>query len=161
MYYDMNLKRIKRRIKYFFDTFPLFSQLWNEYHNPIYYWWKAKKYFKFPSIRFYKGKKTWFFGLPIRNEYYNRFIDIRFSGLGWKDKYDSPRLEWQPYISILFFRKYQLIWSFVYEPDHTWEAILDFLYYSKSISKAIENNTWTRIPTGEKITVINNVKKID
>lgn len=154
----MNLKRIKYKIKYFINTLP-FTKLWNEYHNPIYYWWKVRKYFKFPSIRFYKGKKTWFFGLPIRNDCYNRFIDIRLSGLGWKDKYNSPRFEWHPYIMIMFFRKWQIIWIFYYKPDHTWEAILDYLYYGKSIEEAIEDNTWVNVNTKEEITIMHNLKK--
>lgn len=133
-------------------------QIWNIYHNPIYYWWKVRKYFKFPSILFYKGKKVWFFGLPISDKYYNKFIDIRFSGLGWKDKYSTPRLEWQPYISILFLNKYHLVWSFVYNPDYTWEAILDILYYGKTLEQAIVDNTWININENKQIIIKPNLR---
>ena len=41
-------------------------ELWNEYHNPFYVWWKYRKYFKFPNIKTHIRKLTWFFGFPIR-----------------------------------------------------------------------------------------------
>ena len=71
-------------------------EIWNEYHNPFYIWWKCRKYFKFPNIKIHTGGLTWFFGYPICKEYLNKFIDFRMSALGWKDKYNSPRHEWDP-----------------------------------------------------------------
>lgn len=140
---------------------------WNEYSNPIYHWWKARKYFQFPYIKFYMGKPHWFFGFPINKKYINPFIDIRSSAVGWKDKYDSPRHEWNPYISITFFRKFRLLWIFTYCNDRsnliydtaTWEAILDYIYYNKNIEQCIKNNTWGETSTEYRPCVKNNIKK--
>lgn len=52
------------------------------------------------------------FGLPARRDYYNPVIDIGFHALGWKDKWDSPRHEWDPMICITFFRTWHLLWIF-------------------------------------------------
>ena len=120
-------------------------ELWNEYHNPFYVWWKCRKYFTFPSIKTYIGKLTWFFGFPIRTDYLNKFVDFRISALGWKDKYDSPRHEENPLFVLKFFRwKMQLEWTtndclsdVIY-----WETILDVVYYGKSMRDAIDSNTW-------------------
>lgn len=137
----MIIENIKRKIK-----------LWNEYNNPFYYWWKARKYFKRPKIHFIYGKNVWFFGLPVRRDYYNPVISIRSESLGWKWKYDEVRHEWDPYIQICLFRKYHLIWIFnwVNKKDEysntrsmaTWEAILDYLYNGKTIEECINNHRW-------------------
>ena len=37
-------------------------EIWNEYRNPFYIWWKCRKYFKFPNIKIHTGGLTWFFG---------------------------------------------------------------------------------------------------
>ena len=140
------------RLSYFFKYKLPFSKYWNEYHNPLYHWWKVRKYFKKPKCHFYKGKITWFFGFPMRKDYLNPILDIRFSALGWKSKWNDFRHEWDPYISIVFFRKWQLLWIFNWiDPNNkdsgiksmaTWEAILDVLYNKKSLSESIEDNTW-------------------
>lgn len=144
---------------------------WNEYHNPFYYWWKARKYFKRPKIHFICGKDIWFFGLPVRKDYYNSIISIRSESLGWKWKYDEVRHEWDPYFQIVFFRKYHLIWLFnwINKKDEysntrsmaTWEAILDYLYNKKTIEECINEHRWVG-KYGEKdeyvITINENVK---
>lgn len=125
-----------------------FTKIWREYHSPYYCWNKVKKYFKKPDAYFYKGKIQWFYGFPMKKNYLNSIIDIRFRNLGWKDKYDSPRFEWNPYISIVFFRKYQLLWTFFYDKNDycknmaTWEAILGMIYYNKSINEVYLDNLW-------------------
>ena len=137
-------------------------EIWNEYHNPFYIWWKCRKYFKFPSIKTYIGKLTWFFGFPIRDEYLNKFVDFRISALGWKDKYDSPRHEWDPYISIVLFRKWQLLILFGYwgktndgvKDLATWEAMLDYLYYNIPIDKLINRHTWGSINEDKEVITI-------
>ena len=157
------------RLSSFFKCkIPFISKLWNEYHNPWYHWWKVRKIFKRPKCHFYKGKITWFFGFPCRSNYLNSIVDIRFSSLGWKDKYSSPRHEWDPYISIVFFRKWQLLWIFNWVDKNdeysntrsmaTWEAILDHLYYKKSIDWCKRNHVWGTFTKDERITIDNNLK---
>lgn len=159
------------RLLYFFKhKIPFVSKLWNQYHNPWYYWWKARKYFKRPKAHFHIGKIEWFFGFPCRKDYLNSIIDFRMSGLGWKDKWNSPRHEWDPYIAITFFRKWWIIWVFNWIDKNdkyshtrsmaTWEALLDFIYYKKSISKCIKHHIWNSCPDkdAEKITIESNLK---
>lgn len=94
---------LRYRVSYFFHSkIPFISPGWNEYRNPWYYWWKAREYFKRPKAHFLFRKRFWTFGLPIRRDYYNPVIDIGFHALGWKDKWDSPRHEWDPMICITF-----------------------------------------------------------
>lgn len=130
----------------------LFNNLWNQYKNPYYYWWKVRKYWKIPKLHLYHiGKITWFYGMPVYNEYYNKYLDIHISGLGWKDKEGSPRFEWNPYFCITLLRKWQIIltWSFCphfldfKDPTHsrlsnemTWEVILSMVHYDKNIADA-------------------------
>lgn len=134
------LNKLCYKIGYFFKAkIPFISPLWYEYHFPYQHWWKARKVFKRPKIHFtFSKKKRWFFGLPVCDSYYNRFIDIRMSALGWKTKFSSFRHEWDPYISILLFKKYHFLWIFNWvdpedkdsytESEATWEAILEYDY---------------------------------
>lgn len=140
---------IKSLILYFrYST--VFSKYWREYHFPLYQWYKARDKFKKPNCHFSCGKPEWFFGWPIRKEYINPIIDIRSSSLGWKSKYDSPRHEWDPYIAITFFRKYRIMWMWNYITDDndavrsmaTWEAMLDYLYFNRTIDWVKENHVW-------------------
>lgn len=123
----------------------------NEYNNPYYWWWKVRKFWKMPKIHLaHIGKITWRFGLPCSIESYNRIFDCAISGLGWKDKYDEPRFEWDPYLCFTFFRKWQIIfvWNYCsyfinakYEimeietSQHTWESILWMANYNQPTPK--------------------------
>ena len=158
------------RLSYFFGHKLPFSHGWNEYHNPLYPWFKCRKYFRRPNIHLLKGKNIWFFGLPCRRDYYNKIIDIRFSSLGWKDKYNSPRHEWDPYISIVFLRKYHLIWIFNYvvKGDSngstrniaTWEAMLDYLFYGRTLDQCKKSHVWLSglYENAKEITINRNLK---
>ena len=159
------------RFHYFFNyKIPFISKGWNTYHNPWYYWWKVRKYFKRPKAHFAFLKNYWTYGLPIRRNYYNPIIDIGFHALGWKDKYNSPRHEYDPMINIVFFRKWHLFWVFNWvEKDNkesytksmaTWEAILDTLYYNSTLEQAIKDNVWSSGFNEDKkyITIDSNLK---
>ena len=145
--------------------------LYNEYRNPLYYWWKVRKLFKRPKFHLYVGKKIWFFGIPVREDFFNPIIGFRISGLGWKWKFDEVRHEWDPYILIRLFRKWDIIWTmnWVKKNDRnsyarsmaTWEAILDYLYKDRTLKECVKYNQWGP-PVGEKgkpITIINNLTK--
>ena len=154
------------RLSYFFKYQLPFSKGWNTYHNPWYHWWKARKYFKRPKAHFLFTKNFWTFGLPCRRDYYNPILSINFDALGWKDKYNSPRHEWDPMINIVFFRTWHLIWIFNWvdkTDDHsntrsaaTWEAILDYLYYSVPNDQLSKNHIW--MCEDEIITINQNMK---
>lgn len=166
--YNSLYNRIYRFFKY---KIPFISLGWYEYHFPYQHWWKARKIFKRPKIHFsFSKEKIWFFGLPICDHYYNRIIDIRMSALGYKWKFNSPRHEWDPYISILLFKKYHFLWLFNWinpnNPDSdissmaTWEAILDYVYKHISPEKLVKYHKW-RSGVGEDaydITIKENIK---
>ena len=148
-----------------------FSRLWHQFHNPYYYWWKVRNLFKRPKAHFHAGETQYFFGFPCNKSYLNKVLDIRLSGLGWKSKFDSPRHEWDPYISIVFFRKWQLLWIFNWvdlkeEHSHTrsmatWEAILDIVVFKKGFEETIGRHTWQCYKYGNKVdvTIDPNLKK--
>lgn len=107
--------------------------LWNQLNNPLYIWWKCKKYFKFPKIKFIIGKNIYFYGLYILNEYYDKIYHIRFSAVGSKFKNDMIYFSWNPFIQICLFRKYHFIIMFYYNKesyinDLTWETMLNYVY---------------------------------
>ena len=127
-------------------------ELFNDYYNPFYIWWKCRKWFNFPHIHFHHGHIFWHYGMPCSEEYYNKFIDFHMSALGWKTKYDSFRHEYDPYIAITFFRKWQLLWTFNYvtieDKDSwvrniaTWEAMMDILWNKKFLSDVVDCHKW-------------------
>lgn len=146
--------------------------------NPLKTWWKARKYFKFPNIGFkfvWKWKmkfidkkiadkfnikthnffsKRFYFSYeslhcPYANiNYLSKIIDIDISDVGWKDKYDSPRHEYDPYIyvclfgcigfKITFFKKWVDVDCQTQNCSmEYWEYILDYLYYNKNLRNSI------------------------
>ena len=112
-------------------------------NNPFKTWWKARKYFKRPSIKFYFGLLKYNFPYANRN-YIGKIIDISIHDVMWKDKYNSPRHERNPYVWICLFRLFRFeIATKVNTLTETgkvedrsmfyWEYLLDYLYYSKSL----------------------------
>lgn len=102
----------------------------------------AKKYSNIPMVRRNKYWiiKDWYIeiGSPIRITWYD---------LGWKDKFESPRHEWNPSFQIYFFKwQFCIFWGSPIEPcddDGYWQQILWYLYYSnKDIKKAKETWGW-------------------
>lgn len=116
-----------------------FSFYWE---NPLKTYNKIKKYFK-PlkkkiSITFNKG----------RNE--AKILDIKAYDLMWKDKWNSPRHEHNPVINISLFNRVHIQILYTLKDDSLndmvyWEAALWWLYYRKSLGKAVKNSTgWTQ-----------------
>lgn len=112
-------------------------------NNPFKTWWKARKYFKRPSVKFYFGLLKYNFPYANRN-YIGKIIDISIQDVGWKDKYCSPRHERNPYVWICLFRLFRFeIGTRINDITETgkvedrstfyWEYLLDYLYYSKSL----------------------------
>ena len=113
------------------------------FENPLKTWWKARKYFKFPKVRFSFGG-LWLY--PTLNDLCAKILDIWITDVSWKDKYNSPRHIRNPYICITLFRKYCFLIEFgmtyitVDGKEHDcemeyWEYMLDYVYYSKKLSK--------------------------
>lgn len=146
--------------------------------NPLKTWWKARKYFKFPkiafnfiwkwkirfieeenakkfNIKFYKlfGKCFYFsnelFDCPYaRLDSIGKIIDIDVWDVSWKDKWNSPRHERDPFIYICLFGCIGFKITFYMKwinPDceiknvsmEYWEYILECIYYNKSLKEAI------------------------
>ena len=112
-------------------------------NNPFKTWWKARKYFKKPSIKCHFGLLKYSFPYANR-DYIGKIIDISIQDVMWKDKYNSPRHERNPYVWICLFRLFRfeigtrinaLTETGKIEDRSTfyWEYLLDYLYYSKSL----------------------------
>lgn len=115
--------------------------------NPFKTWWKARKYFKRPKLKF-----STFFTSYRAYKRGGRLLEIECFDIMWKDKFNSPRHEISPHISILLFGKLGFrVDAVIYYNDEFgerqngdmeyWEYLLDYLYYSKSLKI---NSWWTR-----------------
>lgn len=138
------------KLEYFYFNGSLWFNIgnWINIHleNPLKTWWKARKYFKFPNISIYGGKLKYSFPYACKDRI-GKILDINFSELGWKDKYDSPRHESNPYIFICLFRFlyisiifHKRFYDEIGRPKNGsmeyWEYILDYLYYKKKLTLA-------------------------
>ena len=113
---------------------------WLLIENPLKTYNKIKKYFKPLTMQISFG-------------YTNSLFEIESWDLRWKDKWNSPRHEIDPYICISLFKRCLFI-RFYYK--HTngedlsllyWETALTWLYYNKSLEEACEiNNGWQGWP---------------
>lgn len=122
--------------------------------NPFKTWWKARKYFKRPKMRF----GIWWKNSPnIKyNEYSHyydgcgKILDVNIHDVWWKDKYNLPCHEYDPIIKISLFRL--ITFSITFHIDYRdefnekrdgnleyWEYLLNYLYYSKSL---LNYGTW-------------------
>ena len=116
----------------------------NVYSNPLYYQnSKILKVFKRCPFKIHIGKYHYImFSDPIRN----RPIEILFTGLGWKDKYNSPCYEYPPNILFKFFNfEFRIIWTWGdYLKDTIyWEDVLSYYEYNTSL-KDIGSSSWIK-----------------
>lgn len=117
---------------------------------------KDMKSVMFENLPLVRRNKNWTF--KIFNTWWHIQIGwpiaISKSGLGWKDKFDSPRHEWNPFWQFWFFKwQFVINWNapndnnFDYN-DKYWEMILWYLKYSdKDIKKAEETWPWVNYNT--------------
>jgi hypothetical protein len=108
-------------------------------------YYQARKVFIKPKIAIYIGK--WSTGLPMYKP--KEFIRVYHYDLIWKDKFNSPRHEYNPAFNIIFFKgKYQiLIWlknPITNCDEEYWEQMLWFLYYYKQYNTNSPNITQAR-----------------
>lgn len=112
--------------------------------NPFKTWWKVRKYFKFPKLH-----------ISTTNKYRsNYWFHIKTFDILWKDKWNSPRHEISPRITINIFKKFTLSISIEGNIEYSWiywETILDYLYYTNDLTKALENNSGWEDSKGNKI----------
>lgn len=109
--------------------------------------------FKFSNMPMVRRSKNWI--KRIFGSYYwiqiGWPIVIRKQGLGWKDKWNSPRHEWSPAFYIFFFKWQLCVWWLSpcgEREEKYWEMILWWLYYSdKDIKKAEETWGWEDVQT--------------
>lgn len=108
--------------------------------NPLKTWWKARQWFKFPAVkvRFCKAKK--WFSQPCKQWFYFESTDLM-----WKDKWNTPRHEHNPYIHIVFFGIFMGI-TFVgidddFFSDEYWEQLLWTTKYCDN-DIVVAENTW-------------------
>ena len=116
--------------------------------NPFKTWWKARKYFKVPTtVIKILGYQTPY----VRKDYCGKILDVWIHDLFWKDKFRSPRHEYNPLIFICLFRCISIwIYPKIYKINefgekesgdmYYWEYLLEYLYYSKSLKL---NSVWT------------------
>ena len=120
------------------------------YRFPYYDWWQCRKYIKRPHWHLSgcgRWGTNWYFGLPISLKYYNPIFSIKTGNVGWKDKYNSPRFEWNPYFAIVIFRRWMISWTLCWSKDYvnnmtTWETILSHNYYGTDIKTFAKENYW-------------------
>ena len=55
-------------MKNFFKKIKQKINLWEEYHNPFFPWYKVRKKFPRPKAHFICGKDIWFFGIPTNKK---------------------------------------------------------------------------------------------
>ena len=106
--------------------------------NPLKTYNKIKKYF-LPL----KPKFSWSFGKGNKA----KILDIKSFDVFWKDKWDSPRHEYNPRIMISLFNYIHFYIDFTLDRGGMidmvyWEAILDFIYYGKNLQDACTTG-WT------------------
>lgn len=121
--------------------------------------WAKEKYSNMPMVRRSKNWVVELFG----NHYYIRIgypLKFHRNELGWKDKWNSPRFEWNPSYQIWFFKwQFTIHWvapqvekhiaskPFIVE-DTYWEMVLWYVKYcDKDIKKAQESWGWSDYDT--------------
>lgn len=106
------------------------------WENPFKTYNKIKKYFK-PikpkiSLNCYKSSCA-------------KILEFNSFDVLWKDKYDSPRHEQNPRITISIFNYIHIMINFNMSDESLddmvyWEAALNWLYYNLSLSKSIDES---------------------
>lgn len=107
--------------------------------DPLKEWRKAKGLFIKPkcSFRFFNNINSNCPYVYIPNV--PSILCVRSCSVGWKNKYNSPRHEQDPYVWVCFFRKFgfSMTWSLSkdsFEDCICWEYLLDYIYFRKDIT---------------------------
>lgn len=105
------------------------------WENPLKTYNLVKKYF-----RDIKSK----FQLTFGKRYKAKILELNAFDLTWKDKYNSPRHEYNPriFFSLFDYIHLYVVWTIGDSMDDMvyWEAILNWMYYGKSLQEAIKES---------------------
>lgn len=112
-------------------------------------WWKVRKFIKFPKIKFYYGTDIHTGNIFLNYmSLHRKILNITCYDVCYKLKNESICYEAPPFISVILFRKYRLLWTFI-SPDHFfdtslyWELILELIYdYNYDIQELKKNFNW-------------------
>ena len=109
------------------------------FNNPFKTYNKIKKYFKPLKPKFYIGKNL---------SSYAKILDVECWDVCWKSKWGSPRHEFAPYLNIVLFNtwEFRITWSYINDSGENesmeyWEAVLNYLYFNKTLHQAVEEAT--------------------
>lgn len=109
--------------------------------NPFKTYNKIKKYFLPLKLKF-----VWGFGKGNKA----KILVINSFDVCWKDKWNSPRHEWNPRIMISLFNHIHLYIDFTLDDGGMtdmvyWEIALNWLYYEKDLAKAVKlSSGWSQ-----------------
>jgi hypothetical protein len=109
--------------------------------NPLKTYNKIKKYFKpiKPEFQIYFGR---------RNS--AKIVELNIFDLTWKDKWNSPRHEFNPRLMFSLFNIIHIYIEWTLKQDSMddmvyWEIALNWLYYGKDLAKAIKlSSGWSQ-----------------
>ena len=107
---------------------------------------KLKGVFK-PLKLYFRFTKDIYAPYPVLWVSKPSYVQIMFHDVGWKDKYDTPRFEYHPYIWIHIY-KWNFVWYWDFPKsfrlanpkehiDEYWEQALWYLYYSGTITQEL------------------------
>lgn len=127
--------------------------------NPLKEYNKIKRFFKPLTRKIQFGNYKRVGGFPIYTNHIAKILDIRAFNVSWKDKYNSPRHEYNPHVVITLFKTWKLLitWEFIdfNGEDHSmeyWEAALSWLYYDSCLGLSVKENTgWYKTVGNERI----------
>ena len=135
--------------------------------NPLKTWWKARKYFKFPHVSIGIYYNSWLHPYATR-KCRGKILDIDIHDVMWKDEYDTPRYERNPFIYICLFSRLSLWITFPmrykdefdewqYCSDDYWKYMLDYLYYSHDLKNfsfgVMSSKIYKKVDFSRNITV--------
>lgn len=109
--------------------------------NPFKTYNKIKKYFLPLKLKF-----VWGFGKGNKA----KILTINSFDVCWKDKWNSPRHEWNPRVMISLFNYIHLYIDFTLDDGGMtdmvyWEIALNWLYYEKDLAKAVKlSSGWSQ-----------------
>ena len=109
-------------------------------------WWKARKIMKMPKFHWRFRKWPEFYGYVTPG---NPCISFTSRDVMWKDKYDTPRFEFSPVTSIIFFGYWQisveLDISGNFDEYEYWEQLLWMLYYTpgRDSGRVLNETDWS------------------
>lgn len=103
--------------------------------NPIKTWWKARKIYKRPKVKFKINRGLVNFYGHIYS--LGPVISVDSWDVDWKDKRGTPRVEGCPWVSIVLFGYFQFFFELVsplttqWDPEQYWEQILWSRFYAQ------------------------------